>query len=515
MPVSVWSSLPPCPLQPLLDLRQDVGVFYALVSGEEQNFGKHFCGLGVFVHEGEEELAPLLGVDGDDVDCPARRLVDKACSQMHGVFRPAARDEGEVLLKNEGGILPLKKGTRILVTGPNGNSMRTLNGGWSYTWQGSDTKEFAEANTIYEALGEKFGASMVKYVPGVTYKRGSDWQAEDASGINAAVAAARSADVIVACIGENSYCETPGNINDLNLSKNQKDLVKALAATGKPIVMVLNEGRPRIISEIEPLAKAVVDVFLPSNYGGDALALLLSGEENFSAKMPITYPKHINALHTYDYKVSENVSTMSGAYNYDAKMDVQWPFGYGLSYTTFKYSDLKVIDPATGNEVVGLSSDAGGSFDLEALIQKASAGEELTPEEQNALAQAYGSQRNGGKAEDVKIAASFSPETTLKFKVTVTNTGNRAGKEAVLLYSSDVVASVIPDNRRLRAFTKVDLAPGESKVVELEVPASDLAFVGPDGKWRIEKGDFRISVENQYIMLNCTSTKVWPGQNKE
>ena len=422
--------------------------------------------------------------------------------------------EGEVLLKNHG-ILPLKKGTRILVTGPNGNTMRALNGGWSYTWQGSDTKEFAEANTIYEALSEKFGASMVKYVPGVTYKQGSDWQAEDASGINAAVAAARSADVIVACIGENSYCETPGNMNDLNLSQNQKDLVKALAATGKPIVLVLNEGRPRIIADIEPLAKAVVDVFLPSNYGADALALLLSGEENFSAKMPITYPKHINALHTYDYKVSENVSTMSGAYNYDAKMDVQWSFGYGLSYTTFKYSDLKVIDPATGNEVAGQSSGISGNFDLEALIQKASAGEELTADEQDALAQAYGSRRNRRQAEEVKIAASFSPETILKFKVTVTNTGNRAGKEAVLLYSSDIVASVIPDNRRLRAFTKVDLAPGESKVVEFEVPASDFAFVGPDGKWRIEKGDFRISVDNQFIMLNCTSTKVWPGQNKE
>ena len=423
--------------------------------------------------------------------------------------------EGEVLLKNDGGILPLKKGTRILVTGPNANTMRSLNGGWSYTWQGSDSKEFIEANTIYDALSQKFGAYFVKCVPGVTYKPGSDWQAEDASGIAAAVAAARGVDVVVACIGENSYCETPGNMNDLNLSKNQKDLVKALAATGKPIVMILNEGRPRIIADIEPLAKAVVDVFLPSNYGGDALALLLAGEENFSAKMPITYPKHINALHTYDYKVSENVSTMSGAYNYDAKMDVQWPFGYGLSYTTFKYSDLKVVDPKTGEEVAGQSSNAGGSFDLEALIQKYSAGEELTPEEQNALAQAYGSQRNQGEAEEVKIAASFSPEDILKVKVKVTNTGDRAGKEAVLLYSSDVVASVIPDNRRLRAFTKVDLAPGESKEVVFEVPAKELAFVGPDGKWRIEKGDFRLTVENQYAMLNCTSTKVWSGQNVE
>ena len=422
--------------------------------------------------------------------------------------------ESEVLLKNDGGILPLRKGTRILVTGPNSNSMRTLNGGWSYTWQGSDTREFVPANTIYDALAEKFGSSNVKCVPGITYKPGSDWQAEDASGIQAAVAAARGVDVVVACIGENSYCETPGNMNDLNLSKNQKDLVKALAATGKPVVLILNEGRPRIISDIEPLAKAVVDVFLPSNYGADALALLLSGEENFSAKMPITYPKHINALHTYDYKVSENVSTMSGAYNYDAKMDVQWPFGYGLSYTTFKYSDLKVVDPATGKDVLGETSAAAGSFDLQALIQKYSAGEELSPEEMNALAQAYGSQRNGGEPEEVKIAATFSPSDMLKFKVTVTNTGDKAGKEAVLLYSSDLVASVIPDNRRLRAFSKVSLNPGESKEVEFEVPASELAFVGPDGKWRLERGDFRISVENQYIMLTCNETKLYPGQNR-
>ena len=362
--------------------------------------------------------------------------------------------ESEVLLKNEDGILPLKQGTRILVTGPNGNSMRSLNGGWSYTWQGSDTKEFAQANTIYEALANKFGESRVRYVPGVSYKPGGDWEAEDASGILLAAAAALVSDVIVCCIGENSYCETPGNMNDLNLSENQKNLVRALARTGKPIILVLNEGRPRILGDIEPLADAVIDVFLPSNYGGDALAELLAGDANFSAKMPITYPKYINALHTYDYKVSENVSTMEGEYNYDAKMDVQWEFGYGLSYTTFAYSDLKVVGPTE-----------------------------------------------------------FTADDVLTFNVTVTNTGNRAGKEAVLLYSSDLVASMVPDNRRLRAFEKISLEPGQSKVVEFQIPASSLAFVGQDGKWRLEEGAFRISVGNQFAMVKCSATKVWNHQN--
>jgi len=367
----------------------------------------------------------------------------------------AAAIESEVLLKNEDGLLPLKQGTKILVTGPNGNSMRCLNGGWSYTWQGSATDEFTEGyNTIYEALAEKFGASRVRYVAGVSYDDDSpDWQREKDINIPAAVAAARAADVVVACIGENSYCETPGNMDDLNLSANQQELVKALAKTGKPIVLVLNEGRPRIIKDIEPLAQAVVDIFLPSNYGGDALAELLAGDANFSAKMPITYPRHINALHTYDYKVSENVGTMSGAYNYDARMDVLYPFGFGLSYTTFAYSDLQV--------------------DKE----------------------------------------KFLPGDVLKVKVTVTNTGSVSGKEAVLVYSSDIVASVIPDNRRLRAFTKVELQPGESRVVELEIPAKALAFVGPDGRWRLEKGAFRISAGDLFVMADCAETKVWETQN--
>ena len=357
-----------------------------------------------------------------------------------------------MLLKNEG-ILPLKGTERILVTGPNANSLRAMNGGWSYTWQGSADDFVPQYNTFLEALQQRFG--KVVYEPGVQYINiPMAWEAEDASGIRKAVAAARGVDVIVACVGENSYCETPGNMDDLNLSANQKELVRQLAATGKPVILVLNEGRPRIIGDIEPLAKAVVDVMLPSNFGGDALAALLAGDENFSGKLPFTYSKHINALHTYDYKVSEHRETMEGSYNYDAVMDVQWPFGYGLSYTTYAYSNMKLETPET-----------------------------------------------------------FKAGDDIRVTVDVTNTGARAGKEAVLLYSSDLVASIIPDVKRLRGFEKIELQPGETKTVSFTVPADDLAFVGNDGKWRLEEGEFRLSCGGQAVMLRCTQTKVWNTPN--
>ena len=363
----------------------------------------------------------------------------------------AAAVESEVLLKNEG-VLPLKGTERILVTGPNANTLRAMNGGWSYTWQGSADDFVPQYNTFFEALFDRF-PGKVRWVPGVVYDK-SDWQKDINVGIQQAVSAARSADVIVACVGENSYCETPGNMDDLNLSANQKELVRQLAATGKPVILVLNEGRPRIIGDIEPLVKAVVDVMLPSNYGGDALAALLAGDENFSGKLPFTYSKHINALHTYDYKVSEHREVMEGSYNYDAVMDVQWPFGFGLSYTTFAYSNMQLASPET-----------------------------------------------------------FKAGDEIKVSVDVTNTGARAGKEAVLLYSSDLVASLIPDVKRLRGFEKIELQPGETRTVSFTVPAEELAFVGADGKWRLEEGDFRLSCGGQAVMLRCTATKVWNTPN--
>lgn len=365
-----------------------------------------------------------------------------------------AAEESEVLLKNEGNILPLAKGKKILLTGPNANQMRCLHGGWSYTWQGSKAEELSEKyNTIYEALCNKYGKENIILEQGVTYNENGAYYDENEPQIDKAVAAADKADVIIACIGENSYTETPGNLNDLWLSANQRNLVKALAKTGKPIVMVLNEGRPRLIADIEPLAKAVVDILIPGNYGGDALANLLAGDANFSAKMPYTYPREINSLNTYDYKVSEEVGTMAGAYNYDAKVSLQWPFGYGISYTTYEYSNLKV---------------------------------------------------------DKK---QFTAADVLTVSVDVKNSGDKAGKEAVLLYSSDLVASIVPDNKRLRDFTKIELQPGEVKTVTFQLPAKNLAFVGADGKWTLEEGDFILKVGNQTVGTACTQTKIWDEPN--
>jgi len=365
-----------------------------------------------------------------------------------------AAEESIVLLKNDG-ILPLQtSNVKILLTGPNANQMRCLHGGWSYTWQGSRAEDLSEKyNTIYEALCQKYGQGNVILEQGVTYNEEGAYYNEHTPEIDKAVAAAAGADVIIACIGENSYTETPGNLSNLWLSENQRNLVKELAKTGKPVILVLNEGRPRLIADIEPIAKAVVDIFLPGNYGGDALANLLAGDANFSAKMPYTYPKEINSLHTYDYKVSEEVGTMAGAYDYDAKVSLQWPFGYGLSYTTFEYSNLRVDK------------------------------------------------------------TSFTADDMLTVSVDVKNTGSRAGKEAVLLYSSDLVASIVPDNRRLRDFTKVELQPGEQKTVTFQLPAKQLAFVGADCRWTLEEGDFKLRVGRLEQTITCSQTKIWDTPN--
>ncbi len=381
-------------------------------------------------------------------------------SQEHFAAAEAAAEEAITLLKNEGDILPLKKGKKVFVTGPNADSFRAMNGGWSYSWQGHRADDF-ETNgaTFLTALREYLGEENVSYFPGVDYTHHSTakhWSDENTPEIGKAVAAARAsgADYILAFVGENSYCETPGNMNDLTLSENQRNLIKALAEqVKKPIILVLNEGRPRIISEIEPLVAGVIQTYLPGSHGGRPLAKLLYGEANPSGRLPYTYPKYVHSLSTYDFKPSEQTDVMAGAYNYDAVVSVQWAFGYGLSYTNFEYSDIKAS------------------------------------------------------------ATEFTAADTLHFEVEVSNTGDMDGKESVLLFSSDRVASLTPDVRRLRAFSKVEIAKGATQTVKLSVPASDLAFVGNDGKWRLEEGEFSIQIGDKLVLVRCKETKIWNTPN--
>ena len=368
--------------------------------------------------------------------------------------------ESMVLLKNEklqdgNPVLPLAKGKKILLTGPNANQMRCLDGGWSYTWQGHRADEFAgKYNTIYEAFCNQYGKENVILNQGVTYnEKGKYWE-ENEPQIQGAVDAAKNVDVIVACIGENSYTETPGNLTDLWLSENQRNLVKELAKTGKPVILVLNEGRPRLIADIEPLAQGIIDILIPGNMGGDALVGLVSGKSNFSGKMPYTYPKEINSLANYDFKKSEEVGTMEGAYDYNAKITQQWGFGYGLSYTSYQYSNLKVSQ------------------------------------------------------------SDFRHGDIIKVSVDVKNTGKVAGKESVLLFSSDLIASMVPDGRRLRAFDKIELQPGETKTVTFDLNADDLAFVGYDGKWVLEEGDFKLLIADQSADIHCEKTYQWQSANR-
>lgn len=373
-------------------------------------------------------------------------------SKEHEAASKLAAEESITLLKNENNILPLKKGTKILVAGPNGNSMRTLDGAWSYSWQGEKVEEFTQQyNTIYEALQKQFGKNNVKYVAGVTYKMKGKYDEENTPQIQEAVRAAANVDYIVLCVGENSYAETPGNLDELALSDNQIDLAKALQKTGKPIILVLNEGRPRLIRRIEPKSQAILQLYLPGNHGGDALAKILAGEVNPSGRLPYTYPKFEQSLITYDYKPSQNLEgKMDGAYDYGAQTSVQYAFGYGLSYTTFEYSNL-------------ISSIVGD---------------------------------------------------TVKVSVDVKNTGKKAGKETVMVFSSDLVASITPDVRRLRAFDKINLTPNQTKHVEFSFPVSDLAFVNQYSKWTLEAGEYKIQIGNLTRNIYSNVSKIWETPNK-
>ncbi len=348
-----------------------------------------------------------------------------------------AAAEAITLLKNEHDILPLRKGTKILVTGPNANSMRTLNGGWTYSWQGEKTEQFAQKyHTILEAVSQEFGADKVTYVPGVRYDFEAEYHNDEVVDIEAAVRAAAKSDVVLLCLGENSYTEKPGDLHDLMLSKHQQALATALAETGKPIVLVLNEGRPRVVRHIIPHMAAVLQTYLSGNYAGDALADILSGDVNPSGKLPYTYPLYSNTLGTYNHKPSEESKTPEGMYDYGGGFFPQFEFGFGLSYTTFAYSDLKVSPKL------------------------------------------------------------FTADDVLQISVRVQNTGDRAGKEVVQLYSSDHYASITPDVKRLRRFEKIKLEAGEEKEVSFTLKASDLSFVNAEGQRVTEAGTFDIRIQD-------------------
>lgn len=363
--------------------------------------------------------------------------------------------ESITLLKNENDILPLKKDVKVLVAGPNANTMRPMNGGWSYSWQGHISDEFAgHHNTFLEAIQSKIGKQNVKYVEGVSYKMDGKYYEEDNIDIPAAVRAAQNVDCVLLFLGENSYCEKPGDLNDLYISENQVQLAQALAKTEKPVILVLNEGRPRIISKFEAEMAAVLQTYLPSNYGGDALADILFGDANPSGKLPYTYPMYPNALITYDFKHSEHQENKQGAYDYSAHPVMQYEFGDGMSYTTFEYSNF-LVDKDMLNP-----------------------GEEIT------------------------------------VSVDVKNTGHRTGKEVVMLFYSDLVASITPDNRRLCGFNKVELEPGATTTIEFVLSPKDVAFFDYNNQQVAEKGDFMLQIKDFEEKITLTETVTFDEPSK-
>ena len=365
-------------------------------------------------------------------------------SQTHQNYAYAAAVESMTLLKNENSTLPIRNKNKILVTGPNGDSMRTLNGAWTYSWQGEKTDFFAgDHNTIYEAIKNKFTDSDVKYIPGVTYPINEDYDKEPKFEYydqyvdqkkEAIKYANEEADIIVLCLGENTYTEKPGDLNDINLNRLQIDFANEIIKSGKPVVLVLNIGRPRLISEIESKVNAVINIYLPGNFGGDALADILYGSVNPSGKLPYSYPLYSNSLIPYNYKPAEVQNNAQGAYNYVGEVNNLYDFGFGLSYTSFEYSNLK------------LNSNQ------------------------------------------------FSKNENIYLSVDIKNTGEIEGKEVIQVYSKDHYASLTPDIKRLRAFKKIKLKPGETKNVKFEIQVQDLGFVNYQNKHVVETGKFDLMV---------------------
>ena len=349
----------------------------------------------------------------------------------------AAR-ESLTLLKNENNVLPLSKNKKVLVTGPTADSLISLNNGWSWVWQGSEESLYPKDKmTIRKAIESKLGAKKVEFVQGTRISRpvnspsnGTPTDMDVEVDVKKAVDAAKNSDVVVLCLGEGSYTETPGNITDLTLSDTQLKFAEAIIATGKPVVLVMVEGRPRVISRIADKVSGILLALNPSSEGGRAIADVLFGDYNPNGRLPFTYPRNPNNLIMYDHKLFETEETGFG----NAANRAQFDFGTGLSYTTFAYSNLK------------LSSD------------------------------------------------SIPMNGEMNVSVDVKNTGSRSGKESVILYLRDEVASVSPAGKRVRRFAKITLDPGQSKTLTFKLGRDDMSFIGMDNKTVIEPGDFTVMV---------------------
>ena len=422
----------------------NAGIDMSMVPYEYENFINNLKDL---VNEGEVSIERIddavkrilkLKLELDLFENPVTNYEEYSDfgSKKHHQLAYKAASESITLLKNNDNILPIKGNPRILVAGPNGNNMRTLNGAWTYSWQGDLTDQFAgEFNTIYEAIANNYGKNNVKYVSGVSYKENGSYYDMVEDNINLAVREAKNSDYVVLCLGESTYTEKPGDLNDLTLHHLQLKLAKELAKTGKPIILILNLGRPRLISDIEALMSAVVNVYLPGNFGGDALSDIISGNVNPSGKLPYTYPLYPNSLLPYYYKPSEVQNNAQGAYNYVGEVNNLYDFGFGLSYSEFVYSNLKI-----------------------------------------------------NKEE-------FNSSDTIKVSVNIENTSEIDGFETIQLYSSDLYASITPDIKRLRDFSKVKIKAGQTKTIIFDLPVDNLAFVNLNNDYIVEPGKFKLTID--------------------
>ncbi len=423
----------------------NAGIDMSMVPYEYEHFVKNLISL---VEEGEVSMGRIddavkrilkLKFELDLFKNPVTNYKDYEDfgSKKHHQLAYKAASESITLLKNNEDILPITGNPKILVVGPNGNNMRTLNGAWSYSWQGDLVDRFAgDYNTIFESVRDTYGRNNVKYVSGVSYNKNGNYYDMIEENIGEAVKEGRKSDYIILCLGENTYTEKPGDLNDLNIHHLQRKLAIELSKTGKPIILILNLGRPRLISDIEPLMNAVVNVYLPGNFGADALADILSGKVNPSGKLPYTYPLYPNSLLPYYYKPSEVQNNAQGAYNYVGEVNNLYDFGFGLSYSDFEYSNFLITEDT------------------------------------------------------------LSSSDTLNVEVLVTNDSDIDGYETIQLYSSDLYASITPDIKRLRDFKKILIKSGERKKIFFNVPVSELSFYNNDNMEVLEEGRFKISINN-------------------